>query len=311
MPVSKLELRIYDGTRQPFPVPKDLLVTITDGRQNQRFRNYIQSNSALFTDLPFFDNDQDNYSVVVWADGYQQAGFMPVTLSDEYTKTLDIMLVPNQPKYSFVNAPWNDAKVLYPFVADGADDATGATRYQNLVNNEPRAAACLLNLCEAISQIHLARGTPLDYIKRMIWNGDYGQNGEYDPKQDRFFAWCDPALINQVKDAAAAGLFAEELNPGLFHNGATSSWKQIEFGEANVQLTFHEGDSQRIGDTDCIMVEPDIDYYKDLAAHAIYEVAYNAITQSLTDPAQVYVLRWVAGQQAGVPEFAPLYAITS
>jgi dihydrofolate reductase len=50
------------------------------------------------------------------------------------------------------------------------------------------------------------------------------------------------------------------------------------------------------------MVEPDIDYYKDLGAHAIYEVVPNAITHSLTDPTDVYVLRWMAGHQAGVPE---------
>jgi hypothetical protein len=30
----------------------------------------------------------------------------------------------------------------------------------------------------------------------------------------------------------------------------------------------------------------------------------------LTDPAMVYVLRWIAGRTAGIPEFAPLYTIT-
>ena len=50
------------------------------------------------------------------------------------------------------------------------------------------------------------------------------------------------------------------------------------------------------------MVEPGIDYYTDLGAHAIYELVPNAITHSLTDPTDVYVLRWMAGYQAGVPE---------
>ncbi len=311
MSTSKLELRIFDGSRQLFAAPANFLITITDGNQVQRFRDYISKPQILFDDLPFFDNFGDNYGVVIWADGYQQAGFMPVKLSDQFTKTLDVMLIPNSPKYSFVNAPWNDVKVLYPFLAAGVDDPAGAARFQNLVNQEDRAAACLLNLCEAMSQIRLARGSPLDYIKRLIWNGDYGENGEYDPKQDRFFAWCDPSLIDQVKNAADAGLFAEELNPGLFHKGATKSWKQIEFGEANVQLTFHQGDTMPIDGVDCVMIEPDIDYYKDLAAHAIFEVVYNAVNQSLTDPAQVYVLRWIAGQQAGVPEFNPMYTIIS
>jgi hypothetical protein len=114
-----------------------------------------------------------------------------------------------------------------------------------------------------------------------------------------------------VKIATSKGMFAPELNPGIFHGGATSSWKQIQFGEANVQLTFHENDHMVIDGLDCIMVEPDIDYYKDLGAHAIYEVIPNAITHSLTEPAQVYVLRWIAGRQAGVPDFAPMYTITS
>lgn len=309
--MSKLELRIFDGSRQLFAAPADFLVTITDGNQVQQRREYFNKPHILFDDLPFYDNFGDNYGVVVWSDGYQQAGFIPVKLSDQYTKTLDVMLIPNQPKYSFVNAPWNDVKVLYPFLASGADEVAGAARYQNLVNDQPMVGACLLNLCEAMSQIHLARGTPLDYIKGMIWNGEYGQDNEYAPKQDRFFAWCDPALIDQVKNAADAGLFSEELNPGLFHKGATKSWKQIEFGEANVQLTFHQGDTMQIDGVDCVMVEPDIDYYKDLGAHAVYEVMYNSLTQSLTDPAQVFVLRWIAGQQAGIPEFAPMYSITA
>ena len=58
------------------------------------------------------------------------------------------------------------------------------------------------------------------------------------------------------------------------------------------------------------MVEPDIDYYRDLAAHTIFEVIPNKLTNTLTDPTEVYVLRWIAGQTAGVPEFAPLYTIT-
>jgi len=66
-----------------------------------------------------------------------------------------------------------------------------------------------------------------------------------------------------------------------------------------------------IGGVDCVMVEPDIDYYQDLAAHALLEVIANALTHSLTDPTEVYVLRWIAGRTAGIPEFAPIYTITS
>jgi hypothetical protein len=308
--MSKLQLRIFDGSRQPFAAPANFLVTITDGNRNQQVRDYFPQNDLTF-DLPFYDNFGDNYSVIVWAEGYRQAGFMPVTLSNQYTRILDLMLIPDSPRFSFVNARWETVNTAYPFMGNGANPADGEARYERLLDQQQKCVACLLNLSEAMSQIQLAQGTPLDYIKRMIWTGDYGQNGEYDPKQDRFFGWCDPTLIDQVKLATSKGLFAPELNPGIFHGGATSSWKQFQFGEANVQLTFHENDHLDVDGLDCILIEPDIDYYKDLGAHAVFEVIPNAITHSLTEPADVYVLRWIAGRQAGVPEFAPMYTITS
>jgi hypothetical protein len=44
-------------------------------------------------------------------------------------------------------------------------------------------------------------------------------------------------------------------------------------------------------------------------AHALLEVIANASTGSLTDPIDVYMLRWIAGRRAGVPEFNPPYTI--
>ena len=302
--MSKLQLRIFDGSRRLFSAPAKFLVTIIDGNQNQRVRDYFDSNDITF-DLPYFDGIGDKYTVVVWTDGYKQAGFTPVPLSDTYTRTLDIMLIPDDPGFSFVNARWEAAVARYPFLGAGVDNAAGAARYDALLDKAEASLACFLNLGEAMSQIFLAQGTPLDYIKQLRWDAPYA------PAQDRCFAWCDKRLIDQVKVAASAGMFAIENNPGLFHPGATSSWKQIQFGEANVQLTFHENDKLNIDGVDCVMVEPDIDDYKDLAAHAIFEVIPNALTHSLTDPAGVYVLRWMAGRMAGRPEFDPMYTITS
>ncbi len=300
---STLRLRIFDGSRQLFSKPADFLVKIVDGNQTQQvWRDYTQ-NDITFNGLPFYDNLFDNYTVVVSSDGYKQAGYQPVKLSNSYTTTLDIMLIADDPGFSFVNARWNTAKLDYPFVADGADNATGEQRYDNLLEAE-EPLACLLNLCEAMSQIALPQGTPLEYIKQIRWDAPYA------PAQDRFFAWCDVGLIDQVKASTAAGKFAVENAPGLFHPGATSSWKQIQFGEANVQLTFHENDKLNLNGVDCVMLEPDIDYYRDLTAHTILEVIPNGLTHTLTDPAEVYVLRWIAGRTAGIPEFAPLYTIT-
>jgi len=157
----------------------------------------------------------------------------------------------------------------------------------------------------ALGSITLSQGTPLDYIKQPRLGRSVA------PAQDRFFAWCDRDLVNQVRVGASAGKFSEELPPGLLHPGATHSWKQIQSGKANVQLTFHENDTQRIDGVDCGMLEPDIDYDRDSLAHTILEVIPNGLTHTLTDPVEVYVLRWMAGRMAGVPEFAPLYTITS
>ena len=44
--------------------------------------------------------------------------------------------------------------------------------------------------------------------------------------------------------------------------------------------------------------------------HAILEVIPNTALHRLSDPRAVYVLRWIAGRRAGVPEFDPAYTIS-
>ncbi len=300
MSTSKLRLRIFDGSRQLFAASAKFLVRITDGNQKVHTWTEYTLNDLPFA-LPFFDNLGDRYTVLVSSDGYKQAGYYPVKLSERYLTTLDLMLIRNDPGFSFVNARWPAAKSKFPYLASGATEPAGEQRNDDLLDKTEKSLASLLNLGEAMSQIHLAQGTPLDYTKEVRWDAPYS------PQQDRFFAWCDKELINQVKRSAAEGKFAVENAPGLFHPGATSSWKQIQFGEANVQLTFHENETSTINGVDCVMVEPDIDYYRDLGAHTIFEVVPNGLTHSVTDPTEVYVLRWIAGQTVGVPEFAPLY----
>jgi hypothetical protein len=302
---SKLRLRIFDGSRQPFAAPANFLIRIVDGNQTQRVSQFFPNNDITF-DLPFFDNFGDNYTVLVSLGGYKDAGFTPVKLSSSLPNTLDIMLVRNDPGFSFVDGRWDAVSAAYPFIGSDVDEAAGEARYDGLIENQEKVVACMLNLCEAMSLIALQHQTPLDYLKQICWT----EPGIPAPAQDRFFAWCDVALIDQVKAAAAAGLFAVENAPQLFHPGATASWKQIQFGEANVQLTFHGGNTKTIDGVNCTIVEPDIDYFRDPGAHTILEVVPNALTHSLTNPVEVYVLRWIAGQTAGVPEFDPMYTVT-
>ena len=300
---SRLQVRIFDGSRQAFAAPADFLITIFDGNQKQIHRDFHKE-AILDFDCPFYDNFGDLYSVTAWCKGHRQAGFVPVKLSNEIPTTLDIMLVADDPGFSFVNARWPNVASKFAFLGSDTDFATAQARYENLMEDTPKVIACFLNVAAVMGQIFLATGTPLDYIKEIRWDRA--------PQQDRFFAYCDAALVGQVRDAASKGQFSREPGSAVLHPGSTNSWKQIQFGEANVQLTFHENppDHKTINGVDCVTLEPDIDYYRDSGAHAILEVAANALTHSLTNPVEVYVLRWIAGQHAGVPQFEPLYTLT-
>lgn len=137
-------------------------------------------------------------------------------------------------------------------------------------------------------------------------------------KQDRFYAYADSDMIGQATEAAERKELDEEAGiiRRIFHHGSTLSYKQTQFGEADVQITFHEQAKRNIGgvEIDCVKVEPDIDYYKDIIAHGLGEVLPNAISKAvgeggLTDPEKVYLLRWTAAQQAGL-EFDPPYIIS-
>jgi hypothetical protein len=297
-------LNVFDGSRQPLPDGKDLLIRISDGSQHQWVNRYFKKSSIQF-DVPFSDNFKDKYTLLVTSDGYRDAGFFPVKVSPNWLVTVDLMLVPKNTKYQFPT--WDNLKAGYGRYAnflncEGDENAT-KRHFEELRQDRQPALASLLNLTAAMSAIQLPSLTPLDYFKRIEW--------ETTLAQDRFFGFADAEIVNQVRTAASQNQFAPEPSPGSFHGDATSSFKQIQFGEANVQLTFHENTVETIDGTKCIRVEPDIDYYKDLGAHALLEVIPNTLSHGLTDPQVVYTLRWIAGRHAGVPEFDPGYSLVA
>lgn len=296
-------VNVVDGTRQPIGNNVQLLITITDGAQNQLYRKDIPGPSISFN-LPFHNYFADNYSIVASADKYEQAGFQPVKISPSVPQQLNLMLLRKNSDFHFAQAKWTDVQAKKPEVAKiFAASTTGdaAATYDQIMEDHPDHLACLLNITTAMQQIFLGQGTPLDYFK------------EFDlPKlaPDRIFGYADPNLVVQVRQAAQQGKFDTEPAIDLtLHPGATSSFKQIQFGEANVQLTFHENTKKTINGIDCIYVEPDIDYYKDPAAHLLLEVIPNGLTGNVSNPRVVYVLRWIAGEHAGLPQFDPLYTI--
>ena len=298
---ATMVVTLFDGTREPIQ-GEDFLIRIFDGFQNQLFDNFKPAPTTVFR-LPFRDNLQDNCRVLASGEGHVDAGFTPVKLSPKAVAMVDLMLLEDEAQFKF--HVWEDVKNMDPavaaFIAVGSTDTEAKEHYDDLRTNKAAALASLLNLATAMKAIQLPSKTPLDYFKQILWDDSLAQ--------DRFFGFADKAIVDQVRRAAMEGEFAPEPGPGLFHPDATSSFKQIQFREANVQLTFHEKDTKKIGCVDCIKVEPDIDCFQDLGAHTLLEVIPNSITHGLTDPKKVYVLRWIAGRHAGVPEFAPPYTI--
>jgi hypothetical protein len=300
---SRLQINVFEGTRQPIHADVKVLMTIVDGNGNQIVRNdYI---SGQLFQVPFYDNFGDDYRVLAYADNYSQGGFTPVKCSPQTQQNVDLMLLKKDATFNFADARSDvlaaNNPLLYGILSHGAPNGTAQDRYTQLMETRPEVLACLLNIATAMEAICLPVGNPLQYFKELIWDDTM--------TNDRFFGYADPALYDQVKLAAIHGEFAREQGFALFHKGATDSYKQVQFGEANVQLTFHADDTKAIDGLQCIKMEPDIDYFKDLAAHALLEVVSNGISGSLTDPRQVYVLRWIAGRHAGVPEFDPPYVI--
>lgn len=298
-------VRLFDGTRRSVAPDLQVLLTVRDGNQKRVYWDYLKGPQFELRELPFHDNFIDSYTVLASASGYDQAGFTPVKVSPGAPGKIDLMLLSKDATYNFSQARWDILQNTHPqlaalFSAGGADEDAARDRYTNLMEQQPATLACFFNLATAMAAIDLPSGRPLDYFRELIWDS---------MQPDRFFAWADPELVAQVRQAAHEGKFAPEPGTALFHPGATSSFKQIQFGEANVQLTFHEDDTRIIDGTECIKVEPDIDYYKDLGAHALLEVVPNSLTGGKTDARQVYVLRWIAGRHAGVPEFNPPYVI--
>lgn len=76
-------------------------------------------------------------------------------------------------------------------------------------------------------------------------------------------------------------------------------------------LTFGEWTDADIRGTQALKLTAFFVYSRDLGAHAITEIIVNSSSKSLTDPSQVYALRWASGRRAGKIEFAPAYTIVA
>ncbi|MDR3717987.1 MAG: hypothetical protein P4K98_04245 [Bryobacteraceae bacterium] len=257
-------------------------------------------------ELPFYGNGGDDYCVIASGKGYEQAEVGPFRLTPSTHAAVDLMLLQHNATFNFGGARWEALGITHPglvaLVSAGATSIEQArSRYEDLLDKKGATLACFLNLTCAMGQVDLEGATPLSFIRELIWDDSM--------QQDRFFAWAEPSIIDRLREAVRQGEFSPEQGCATFHPGATCSFKQTQFQVANVQLTFHEDEKAIIDGVQCVKIEPDIDYYKDLPAHGLLEVLPNKTTGSITNPRQVFKLRWMAGRLAGLPEFAPPYVI--
>lgn len=286
-----LNLNIYDSERKPLSGAK-VLVTLTDGYGRQLHRKHHDGNVINFR-ISLADNLTDRYTVNVAADGRRDAGFTPVVVTSDHPQEVHVMLTPQSPVFRFPDK-LSDVEVLQPNVHQHliASNMTDA-QYQNLKTAQESAKlATLFNTLTALDHMSIRPGeTVLTLFYKSVLLGCL--------KPDRFYAKVDSRLKsflkenNDVFSTAGAGLHsAEDCAAEVKSVKPLGSFKQTLFLESNVQFTFYEGLTK-----DVDVVENDMDYFADTAAHLLLEVFPNSISKKLghpilTDPRHAYVFRW-------------------
>lgn len=302
---ARITLNIFDGTRRLINPRIKTRVILRDGGQRIRHDNFHRAQTINFT-VPFANSLTDRYTLIVSADQHTQSGWTPIKLSPAVAQVVDLMMVPKNCAYDFTDAAWPALKVTHPVLSalltSGASEIEAAARYDELQRRQPDALACLLNLATALDDVQLQERTALAFYRQVIWHAD-------SLRPNRCFAFADARLLDEIERATQQGWFTPAHGFDLFHPGATRSYKQKQFGAGNLQLTFHENETARIGGVDCIKVETDLDYFKNAVAHFFIEVLKNALTGSKTEPKAIYVYRWIESRRPGVREFTPPYRL--
>jgi hypothetical protein len=84
-----LQIRVFDGTRNPFPAGTNVLYRVIDANEKEVVEQERKT-GVLNCEFEFTDNFMDSYTVIVFSDGYRQAGFSPVKLSPLNNTILDL-----------------------------------------------------------------------------------------------------------------------------------------------------------------------------------------------------------------------------
>jgi hypothetical protein len=74
---GSIRLNVVDGTRQAVSDGLEFLVRILDGSKRQVASKFVKGPTSSIVGLPYHDNFDDWYTIIVHADGYQDTGIYP------------------------------------------------------------------------------------------------------------------------------------------------------------------------------------------------------------------------------------------
>src|SRR5258706_286744 len=144
---TTLEVNLFDGSRRPVNPSIEPHVQVFDGDSPSKRigDSYKKANSFLFPDLPYADNFADNFRVIATAKHHFDAGFVPVKMSKQQKRTLNLMLLPKNYEFQFGGAAWEQLpakrRALFDLLKGQEDEATARARYADLMNRNARRLA--------------------------------------------------------------------------------------------------------------------------------------------------------------------------
>ncbi len=242
-------VKVSDGTRKLVPSSLPILLTATDGNNQVVFRSRVKGPLVQVRGLEFHNNFADNYSVLVSAPGYRDAGYYPVRVSPGTAPAVSLMLLPQNERFNFASISrlkQADPK-LVAFLSTGLSETELENRYQSLVDSKQQILANLFNIVTTAKGVHFDHDELLDYLKELIWDN---------LAQDRIYAYADNSLLKKLDAALGSGGWYTESSIGLvLHPGATRIFQSYRAERTAIRIAINENDTRVIRNTTCFKVE--------------------------------------------------------